>query len=183
MPEADKQEKDGVSVEAEKHEKDAVAVEAGKHEKDAAAVEAEKVVVQKHDEGKDENKEEMPSTDVGIVKENQAKQTSQGQTEDGPSKDDAVEKDVQMADHAAEKDSKMADHTAEQDVQMADHAAEKKDEMHSSAVDVVEKNQAEKWVKAKRQEMVLLKRLRLRKMTKCQTVLQRRKIKLLMLML
>uniref|UniRef100_K4CBT6 MBD domain-containing protein n=1 Tax=Solanum lycopersicum TaxID=4081 RepID=K4CBT6_SOLLC len=97
MPEADKQEKDGVSVEAEKHEKDAVAVEAGKHEKDAAAVEAEKVVVQKHDEGKDENKEEMPSTDVGIVKENQ----------DSKMADHTAEQDVQMADHAAEKKDEM----------------------------------------------------------------------------
>ncbi|XP_006358282.1 methyl-CpG-binding domain-containing protein 11-like [Solanum tuberosum] len=122
MPEAEKQEKDDAAVEAKKHEKDVVAVEAEKHEKDAAAVEAEKVVEQKHDEGKDENKDEMPSTDVGVVKENQAKPTSQGQTEDGPSKDDVVEKDVEMA----------------------DHAAEKKDEMHSSVVDVMKENQAEK---------------------------------------
>ncbi|KAK4713088.1 hypothetical protein R3W88_018995 [Solanum pinnatisectum] len=113
--------KDVEIPEAEKQEKDAVAVEAEKHEKDAAAVEAEKVVEQKHDEGKGENKDEMPSTDVGVVK-NQTKPTSQGQTEDGPSKDDAVEKDVEMA----------------------DHAAEKKDEIHSSAVDVMKENQAEK---------------------------------------
>uniref|UniRef100_A0A0V0I4A0 Putative methyl-CpG-binding domain-containing protein 10-like n=1 Tax=Solanum chacoense TaxID=4108 RepID=A0A0V0I4A0_SOLCH len=122
MPEAKKQEKDDAAVEAKKHEKDVVAVEAEKHEKDAATVEAEKVVKQKHDEGKDENKDEMASTDVGVVKENQAKPTSQGQTEDGPSKDDVVEKDIEMA----------------------DHAAEKKDEMHSSVVDVMKENQAEK---------------------------------------
>ncbi|XP_049359745.1 methyl-CpG-binding domain-containing protein 11-like [Solanum verrucosum] len=122
MPEAEKQEKDDAAVEAKKHEKDVVAVEAEKHEKDVAAVEAEKVVEQKHDEGKDENKDEMPSTDVGVVKENQAKPTSQGQTEDGPSKDDVVEKDVEMV----------------------DHAAEKKDEMHSSVVDVMKENQAGK---------------------------------------
>ncbi|KAK6783845.1 hypothetical protein RDI58_017299 [Solanum bulbocastanum] len=161
MPEAEKQEKDAVAVEAEKHEKDAVAVEAEKHEKDAAAVEAEKhekdaveaekVVEQKHDEGKGENKDEMPSTDVGVVKENQAKPTSLGQTEDGPSKDDAVEKKDEMHSSAvdvikenqAEKmgegqkaeDGPYKEAEVEKDDKMTDCVAEKKDE--TSDVDAV----------------------------------------------
>ncbi|XP_055822708.1 methyl-CpG-binding domain-containing protein 11-like [Solanum dulcamara] len=110
--------------------KDVNMPEAETHEKDVAAVEDEKVVKQKHDEGKDENKDiekdveedEMPSINVDVVKENQAEKTREGQTEDGPTKDAVVEKDVIME----------------------GNAAEKKDEMHSSAVDVVKENQAEK---------------------------------------
>ncbi|MCD7445978.1 hypothetical protein HAX54_024682 [Datura stramonium] len=164
--------------------KDVDMPKAEKHEKDVVAVEAEKEVKQKHDEGKDENKDiekdvekkdEMPSTDVDVVEENQAKKKSEGQTEDGPSKEAGVVKDVKMAENAAEKkdemlssvvdvlkenqaekksegrteDSKAEDGPSkeaevEKDVKMADNAAEKKDAMHSSDVDVVKENQAEK---------------------------------------
>ncbi|KAK4369923.1 hypothetical protein RND71_009398 [Anisodus tanguticus] len=73
-------------------------------------------VKEKHDDGKDENKDieedaekkdEMRSSDVDAVKENQVEKKSEGQTEDDPSKEAEVEKDVKMTDNAAEKKDEM----------------------------------------------------------------------------
>ncbi|KAK4369959.1 hypothetical protein RND71_009434 [Anisodus tanguticus] len=114
--------------------KDKEETDAAKDEKDTVAVEAEK-----EDEGKDENKDiedmekkdEMCSSDVDAVKENQAEKKSEVQTEDGKGENAMsevaeVDKDVKMADNVEHPKEVEADvPAATKDVQVQEKVKQK----------------------------------------------------------